>query len=152
VDDYTAFLRDAPESAARLYTALAKCDLYVEEMQLTNGCRMSYDPQLYYNPEAEVLPVVREQKADPLAPYEGAKTDDEGNVNHDIDLAERQRIELEYQTCLLIKLRIAPTDIATILSRDTSTISTVRSRLYKKVFDKKGGAREWDEFIMSIGA
>jgi hypothetical protein len=60
--------------------------------------------------------------------------------------------ELEYQTCLLIKLRIAPTDIATILSRDTSTISTVRSRLYKKVFDKKGGAREWDEFIMSIGA
>ena len=60
--------------------------------------------------------------------------------------------ELEYQTCLLIKLRIAPTDIATILSRDTSTISTVRSRLYRKVFDKKGGAREWDKFIMSIGA
>ena len=100
VDDYTAFLRDAHESAARLYTALAKCDLYVEEMQLTNGCRMSYDPQLYYNPEAEVLPVVREQKADPLAPYEGAKTDDDGNVSDDIDLAERQRIELEYQVCL----------------------------------------------------
>ena len=59
--------------------------------------------------------------------------------------------ELEYQVCLLIKLRIAPSDIATVLARDVSTISTVRSRLFKKVFDKKGGAREWDEFVLSIG-
>ena len=60
--------------------------------------------------------------------------------------------ELEFQTCLLIKLRIAPTDIAAVLSRDVSTISTVRSRLYKKVFGRKGGAREWDDFILSMGA
>jgi hypothetical protein len=58
--------------------------------------------------------------------------------------------ELEYQVCILVKLRIAPKDIATILARDVSTISTVRSRLYQKVFSKKGGAREWDEFILSI--
>ena len=58
--------------------------------------------------------------------------------------------ELEYQVCLLIKLRIPPTDIAAVLSRDASTISTVRSRLYKKVFGRKGGAREWDEFILSL--
>ena len=60
--------------------------------------------------------------------------------------------ELEYQVCLLVKLRMAPTEIALVLSRDASTISTVRSRLYKKVFGRKGGAREWDEFILSIGA
>jgi len=60
--------------------------------------------------------------------------------------------ELEYQVCLLIKLRVAPSDMAVVLARDASTISTVRSRLYKKVFDRKGGAREWDEFILSIGA
>lgn len=60
--------------------------------------------------------------------------------------------DLEYHTCLLIKLRIAPTDIAAVLSRDVSTISTVRSRLYKKVFGRKGGAREWDDFILSMGA
>lgn len=59
--------------------------------------------------------------------------------------------ELEYQVCLLIKLRIAPSDIAAVLARDVSTISTVRSRLYKKVFGQKGGSREWDEFILSIG-
>ena len=59
--------------------------------------------------------------------------------------------ELEYQVCLLIKLRIAPSDMAVVLARDASTISTVRSRLYKKVFGQKGGAKEWDEFIFSIG-
>jgi len=60
--------------------------------------------------------------------------------------------ELEYQVCLLIKLRISPTEMADVLSRDGSTISTVRSRLYKKVFGSKGGARDWDEFVLSIGA
>lgn len=59
--------------------------------------------------------------------------------------------ELEYQTCLLIKLRIPPKDIANVLIRDTSTISTVRSGLYKKVFGRKGSTKEWDDFILSIG-
>jgi hypothetical protein len=60
--------------------------------------------------------------------------------------------ELEYQTCLLIKLRIPPKDIASVLIRDVSTISTVRSRLYNKVFGKKGSTKDWDNFILSIGA
>ena len=59
--------------------------------------------------------------------------------------------ELEYQVCLLIKLRIAPKDMAGVVCRDVSTISTVRSRLYQKVFGRKGGAKEWDDFILSIG-
>lgn len=58
--------------------------------------------------------------------------------------------ELECQVCLLIKLRIPPKDIANVVCRDVSTISTVRSRLYQKVFARKGGAREWDEFILTI--
>ncbi len=58
--------------------------------------------------------------------------------------------ELEYQVCLLIKLHISPTEIATVLSRDVSTISTVRSRLFYKVFGRKGGAKDWDDFILSI--
>ena len=59
--------------------------------------------------------------------------------------------ELEYQVCLLIKLRISPTEIATVLSRDVSTISTVRSRLFYKVFGRKGGTKDWDDFIISLG-
>jgi hypothetical protein len=53
---------------------------------------------------------------------------------------------------MLTKLRIPPTDMASVLARDVSTISTVRSRLYGKVFGRKGGAREWDEFILSVNA
>ncbi len=59
--------------------------------------------------------------------------------------------DLEYQVCVLTKLRIPPSSIASVLVRDISTISSVRSRLFKKVFGRKGGAREWDEFILSIG-
>ena len=97
--DYLAFLKDAHESAARLYTSLVMCDLLVGEQSLTRGCRMSYDPQLYYNPEALPMPVVREVK-NPLADYEGTKADEAGNVIIFPDNEERQRIELEYQTCL----------------------------------------------------
>ena len=68
VNEYLAFLRDAHENAARLYTTLAMCDLLVEEQKLTRGCRLSYDPQLYYNPEAQPMPVVREAR-NPLTVY-----------------------------------------------------------------------------------
>ena len=99
-EDYLTFLKDAHESAARLYTTLAQCDLYVKEMQLINGCRMSYDPQLYYNPQAEFLPVIREQQSDSLKAYEGTKADENGTVNWYPDFEDRQRIELEFQVCL----------------------------------------------------
>ena len=99
VDDYLAFLKDAHESAARLYTSLVMCDLLVGEQSLTRGCRMSYDPQLYYNPDALPMPVVRDVR-NPLAAYEGTKSDEAGNVIIYPDYEERQRIELEYQTCL----------------------------------------------------
>ena len=56
---------------------------------------------------------------------------------------------METVSCIIVP-RIAPSDIAAVLARDISTIRTVRSRLYKKVFGQKGGAKEWDEFIMSI--
>lgn len=98
-DDYIAFLKDAHESAARLYTSLAKCNLLVEEQSLVRGCRMGYDPQLHYNPGALSMPVVRDVH-DPLADYEGTKADDQGNVVLYPDYDERQRIELEFQTCL----------------------------------------------------
>ena len=98
-NDYVAFLKDAHESAARLYTSLAMCDLLVDEQSLTRGCRMSYDPQLYYNPDAQPMPVVRDAH-DPLAAYAGTKADDQGTVVWYPDSDERQRIELEFQTCL----------------------------------------------------
>lgn len=75
------------------------CDLLVGEQSLTRGCRMSYDPQLYYNPEALPMPVVREAR-DPLGVYAGTKADDDGTVVWYPDSDERNRIDLEFQTCL----------------------------------------------------
>lgn len=98
-DSCLGFMREAHENAARLYTSLAMCDLLVGEQSLTRGCRMSYDPQLYYNPEALPMPVVREAR-DPLGVYAGTKADDDGTVVWYPDSDERNRIDLEFQTCL----------------------------------------------------
>ena len=98
-DAYLAFMRDAHESAARLYTSLAECNLLVSEQTLTRGCRLGYDANLYYNTKALPMPVVRTAH-DPLAVYEGTKVDDEGTVVLYPDNEERQRMELEYQACL----------------------------------------------------
>ena len=60
--------------------------------------------------------------------------------------------DVEYRTCLLVKLRITTKDIAAVLAREVNTISSMRKRLYKKVFNREGGAKEWDDFILSIGS
>lgn len=58
--------------------------------------------------------------------------------------------QTELQTCLLIKLRVPASEIATTLNKSASTISSIRSRLYGKAFKDKGGAKDWDEFILSL--
>lgn len=58
--------------------------------------------------------------------------------------------EVEYQVCILLKLGVSPSEMANILCKDTSSISSIRSRLYTKVFGKKGSSRDWDEFILSL--
>ncbi|MBQ8867038.1 MAG: hypothetical protein IJ013_04875 [Bacteroidaceae bacterium] len=56
----------------------------------------------------------------------------------------------EWQVCMLLKLRIKPADIASVLKKEKSSISNIRTRLYKKVFDKSGTGKDWDEFILSL--
>ncbi len=58
--------------------------------------------------------------------------------------------ETEYRVCLLIKLKISPNEMALLLNRSQSAISTIRSRLYQKVFGQKGGSKDWDAFILSL--
>ena len=96
---YLTFLRDAQESAARLYRALVQCDLVVGEPSLTRGCRMSHDPQLYYNPNAQALPVIHDE-AGVLKPYEGTRTDEDGTVVWYPDSDEHERYKLEFYTCM----------------------------------------------------
>ncbi len=98
-DRYLTFLKEAHECAARIYMNLAMCDMTVGEQRLTHGCRMGHDPQLYYNPKAIALPVVCEENG-VLKAYEGTKTDDDGQVIWYPDYDERERIQMEYYTCL----------------------------------------------------
>lgn len=58
--------------------------------------------------------------------------------------------QVEYRVCLLLKLNASPSEIAGMLCKDTSSISSTRSRLYQKVFGKKGSSKQWDEFILSL--
>lgn len=58
--------------------------------------------------------------------------------------------EHEYHVCLLIKIKIAPIDIAKLTAHSKEAISSARRRLYKKVFHKDGTPKDWDEFIISL--
>ena len=98
-EGYLAYLTDAQNSAVRLYGALTDCEVFVKEQSLKVGCRMSHDPQLYYQPEALPLPVVREEQ-DILKAYEDTQADDEGNVLPSPSPEVREQAQLEYHTCL----------------------------------------------------
>jgi hypothetical protein len=51
---------------------------------------------------------------------------------------------------LLIKARIQPKDIATLTAHSKESVASTRSRLYQKVFGRKGSSKDWDDFILSI--
>ena len=58
--------------------------------------------------------------------------------------------EQDYRVSLLIKIRLQPKDIATLTAHSKESVASTRSRLYQKVFGKKGSTRDWDDFILSI--
>ncbi|MDE5561051.1 MAG: hypothetical protein K2J00_04510 [Bacteroidaceae bacterium] len=57
---------------------------------------------------------------------------------------------VEFRVCLLLKLNVTPSEMANVLCKDKSSISSIRSRLYTKFFGKKGSSRDWDDFIRSL--
>ncbi len=58
--------------------------------------------------------------------------------------------EQEYHVSLLIKIRIQPKDIALLTAHSKESVATTRSRLYQKVFNKKGSSKDWDDFVLSL--
>lgn len=56
----------------------------------------------------------------------------------------------EMHVCLLLRLGISPAAIAQLTAHSKQSISSVRSRLFEKVFGKKGSPSQWDEFIVSL--
>ncbi len=58
--------------------------------------------------------------------------------------------EIEYQVCLLSKSKFSPHEIASIINRSRFTMSSIRTRLYYKMFKEKGSTHNFDNFIQSI--
>lgn len=59
--------------------------------------------------------------------------------------------EQEYHVCLLLKLNITPSNIAILICRTKESVSSIRRRLYNKVFnDTKGKPDYWDRYIRTL--
>ena len=58
--------------------------------------------------------------------------------------------EQDYHVSLLIKVRIQPKDIALLTAHSKESVASTRSRLYSKVFGKKGSSKDWDDFVLTI--
>lgn len=58
--------------------------------------------------------------------------------------------QIEWRVCMLLKLGFSSSEIAKITNKSTTTIPSIRSRLYKKFFMIEGKASDWDVFIGSL--
>ena len=58
--------------------------------------------------------------------------------------------EHELHVSLLIKMHIQPRDIASLTAHSKESIATTRSRLYSKVFGRKGSSKDWDDFVLTL--
>lgn len=56
----------------------------------------------------------------------------------------------ELKVCLLVKLGMSNKNMASALSLQENSISSIRNRLFLKTFGRKGSAKEWDEVIRSL--
>lgn len=58
--------------------------------------------------------------------------------------------EHELHVSLLVKMHLQPKDIALLTAHSKESIATTRSRLYSKVFGRKGSSKDWDDFILTL--
>ncbi len=56
----------------------------------------------------------------------------------------------DYHVSLLVKVRVSPKDIATLTVHSKESVASTRSRLYSKIFGKKGSTKDWDDFVLSL--
>ena len=58
--------------------------------------------------------------------------------------------EHELRICILLKMGISVTGIASLLESSKPSITNARTRLYEKIFGKKGKACDLDKFIAEL--
>lgn len=58
--------------------------------------------------------------------------------------------ETEYRICLLIKMEMAPSQIAHLLATGNSSVSQSRLRMQQKANNGVGTAKDWDNYVLSL--
>ncbi len=58
--------------------------------------------------------------------------------------------DIELKVCLLIKIGIPPRQIAALTIRSKQAVTSIRKRLYKKLFDEDGSPEQLDCFIQQF--
>lgn len=58
--------------------------------------------------------------------------------------------EVEIQVCLLLKIDMPFKRIALLVLRSKQAVTSIRKRLYKKVFGREGTPDDWDRFIRNF--
>ena len=58
--------------------------------------------------------------------------------------------EQDYHVSLLTKVRVQPKDIALLTAHSKESVASTRSRLFQKVFGRKGSSKDWDDFILGL--
>jgi DNA-binding CsgD family transcriptional regulator len=56
----------------------------------------------------------------------------------------------EQYICMLIRMRFLPSEIAVLLDVSSQTVTNLRIRMMRKLFEVKGGAKEFDVQIRTI--
>lgn len=56
----------------------------------------------------------------------------------------------DQRNCMLLKIKLTPSDIGKFTNLSRSGIVSFRSKLYKRAFGKHGGAGDWDDVIDSL--
>ena len=99
VDEYLQLVQQAQHSVAAYYQSMTDCVLQPQELSLESGCRLCYDPQVYYHADAQAFPVVIKDE-NPLARYQGVEVSANGFVESVSDEEAYDQLRLEFYTCL----------------------------------------------------
>jgi predicted P-loop ATPase len=97
-EDYERFLGEAQQQAALYYGAFCDCQIGLKAESLQRGCRMSQDPQLYYNRDAEPLTIIHKDNS-PLKAYPHAHTDRQGWTDSNATSEQQEKERADFYAC-----------------------------------------------------
>lgn len=69
---------------------------------------------------------------------------------HNLLLFEKALTKIEYRLCFLVRLNFKAAEIADLLDISRTSVTKIRCRLLKKIFDLEGSLKKFDELIRKI--